>query len=153
MRKPFDVVVMFLALWLLSTKVIDILTPKEFDVYMIGPAIAPATILTAVLYYRRFPVLDFTIIFSALWLATMVVLHIITPKPLADEAAWIGLAVPMVAGLAIRASTWSITRKMMSRFPFKSDFSSMEYRRNPEATLAGAETAPPVRRARRTEGK
>ena len=44
MRKPFDVVVMFLSLWLLTTKIIDVLTPKELDVYIIGPAIAPATI-------------------------------------------------------------------------------------------------------------
>ena len=150
MRKPFDVVVMFLALWLLSTKIIDILTPKEFDVYMIGPAIAPATILTAVLYYRRFPVLDFTIIFSAWWLATMVVLHIITPKPLADEAAWIGLSLPMVVGLAIRASSWNVTRRLVSHFSFTSSFSSIEHHRDPETPLKKPEAAPPMRRVRRT---
>ena len=49
MRKPFDVAVMFLALWLLSTNIIDVLTPREVDVYIIGPAIAPATLITAVL--------------------------------------------------------------------------------------------------------
>ena len=116
MRKPFDVAVMFLALWLWSTKIIDVLTPKELDVYIIGPAIAPATILTAVLYYRRIPILDFAIIFSALWLSTTVVLHIITPKPLADVAAWIGLALPMIVGVAIRAASWGLARKLMPRF-------------------------------------
>jgi hypothetical protein len=116
MRKPFDVAVMFLALWLWSTKIIDVLTPKELDVYIIGPAIAPATILTAVLYYRRIPILDFAIIFSAVWLSTTVVLHIITPKPLADVAAWIGLALPMIVGVTIRAAGWGLTRKLMPRF-------------------------------------
>jgi hypothetical protein len=116
MRKPFDVAVMFLALWLWSTKIIDVLTPKELDVYIIGPAIAPATILTAVLYYRRIPILDFAIIFSAVWLSTTVLLHIITPKPLADVAAWIGLALPMIVGVTIRAASWGLTRKLMPRF-------------------------------------
>ena len=116
MRKPFDVAVMFLALWLWSTKIIDVLTPKELDVYIIGPAIAPATILTAVLYYRRIPILDFAVIFAAVWLSTTVVLHIITPKPLADAAAWIGLALPMIVGVAIRAAGWGLTRKLMPRF-------------------------------------
>jgi hypothetical protein len=117
MRKPFDVVVMFLSLWLLSTKIIDVLTPKELNVYMIGAAIAPAMILTATLYYRQVPKLDFAIIFSALWLSTTVLLHIITPKPLADEAAWIGLALPMIVGVAIRAATWDLLRKIGSWFP------------------------------------
>lgn len=116
MRKPFDVAVMFLALWLWSTKIIDVLTPKELDVYIIGPAIAPATILTAVLYYRRTAILDFAIIFSAVWLSTTVVLHIITPKPLADVAAWIGLALPVIVGVTIRAASWGLTRKLMPRF-------------------------------------
>ena len=111
MRKPFDVVVMFLALWLLSTKIIDVLTPKELNVYMIGPAIAPAIVLTATFYYRRIPLLDFAVIFSVLWLSTTVLLLIITPKPLADEAAWIGLALPMIVGVAIRVATWGVTRK------------------------------------------
>ena len=124
MRKPFDVVVMFLALWLLSTKVIDVLTPKELDVYIIGPAIAPATIIAALLYYRRVPMLDFAIVFSAIWLATTVVLHILTPKPLADAAAWIGLALPMIVGVVIRLVAWCISRKMMPRFLVASDLSS-----------------------------
>lgn len=120
MRKPFDVVVMFLALWLLSTKIIDVATPKELNVYFIGPAIAPATILTALLYYRRFPMLDFAIAFSALWLATTILLYIITPKPLSDAATWIGLAVPVMVGAAIRLATWDAARRVMSRFPFRS---------------------------------
>jgi hypothetical protein len=124
MRKPFDVVVMFLSLWLLTTKIIDVLTPKELDVYIIGPAIAPATILTAVFYYRRIPILDFAIVFSAMWLSTTVVLHIITPKPLADAAAWIGLALPIIVGMAIRIARWGVIRKMIPRFLITSDLSS-----------------------------
>jgi hypothetical protein len=118
MRKPFDVAVMFLALWLLSTKIIDVTTPKELNVYFIGAAIAPATLLTAVFYYRRIPMLDFAISFAVLWLSTTVALHLITPKPLADSAAWIGLALPMMVGAAIRFATWGVTRKMMPRFLF-----------------------------------
>jgi hypothetical protein len=124
MRKPFDVVVMFLALWLLSTKIIDVLTPRELDVYIIGPAIAPATVITALCYYRRIPLLDFAIVFSAIWLSTTVVLHIITPKPLADAAAWIGLALPMLVGAAIRVANWGVTRKLMPRGRLTSDLPS-----------------------------
>jgi hypothetical protein len=124
MRKPFDVAVMFLALWLWSTKIIDVLTPKELDVWIIGPAIAPATLITAVCYYRRIPILDFAIVFSAIWLTTTVVLHIITPKPLADAAAWIGLALPMIVGVVIRVATWCVSRKVMPRFLLTSDLPS-----------------------------
>jgi hypothetical protein len=120
MRKPFDVVVMFLALWLLSTKIIDVATPKELNVWLIGSAIAPATLLTALFYYRRVPLLDFATAFSALWLATTIGLSIITPKPLSDLATWIGLALPMMTGVAIRFATWDAARKMMSRYLFRS---------------------------------
>ena len=41
--KRFDVIVMFVSLWLLASMVLDVLTPKELTVYAIGMALAPAT--------------------------------------------------------------------------------------------------------------
>ena len=39
--RHLDVAVMFASLWLLASMLIDVLTPKELTVYMIGAAIAP----------------------------------------------------------------------------------------------------------------
>ena len=51
--RRFDVLAIFGSLWLLASMVIDALTPKEFSVYMIGAAIAPATVILAVLYWQK----------------------------------------------------------------------------------------------------
>src|SRR5262249_40991415 len=39
--RHFDVAAMFASLWLLTSMVIDAVTPRELSVYMIGAAIAP----------------------------------------------------------------------------------------------------------------
>ena len=64
--RRFDVVAMFASLWLLASMVIDVATPKELTVFMIGAAIAPATGITALLYWARVPTLDFAVSFATL---------------------------------------------------------------------------------------
>ena len=107
MRRPFDTVVIFGTLWLLGSMTIDVLTPKELTVFMIGAALAPAMAVAAVLYARDYPLVDFAIIASALWVSTAIVLTMITPKPLSPHAVWIGLVPPLIAGGLIRiARKW-----------------------------------------------
>ena len=36
MRHPVDIAIMYAALWLLGSMMLDYLTPKEFTVYMIA---------------------------------------------------------------------------------------------------------------------
>jgi hypothetical protein len=114
-RKLFDVAVMFVSLWLLSSQIIDIITPRELTVWMIGAAMAPSIAVTAALYYLDFPLLDFAMTFSALWLSETIALNIISPKPLHDHSIWIGFALPILVGSIIRLER----RQLMSRFLFK----------------------------------
>ena len=81
MRK-LDIAAMFGSLWLLASMVIDVLTPKELTVYMIGAAIAPFIAFLAVLYWKRVPRFDFAIAFGTLWMTAGIVLELITPKSL-----------------------------------------------------------------------
>ena len=62
MRHPIDIAIMFAALWLLGSMVLDYLTPKELTVYMIAAATAPAVVGTGLCYYLRFPTIDFVVI-------------------------------------------------------------------------------------------
>ncbi len=107
MRRPFDTVVIFGTLWLLGSMTIDVLTPKELTVFMIGTALAPAMALAAVLYTLDYPLIEFTIVASALWVSTAIALTAISPKPLSPHAVWVGLAAPLLAGGLIRiARKW-----------------------------------------------
>ena len=90
--RRFDVVAMFVSLWLLASMVIDVATPKELTVYMIGAAIAPATTITALLYWLRVPTLDFAVSFATLWLVSGIVIELITPKPLSPFVALVTVA-------------------------------------------------------------
>jgi hypothetical protein len=107
MRRPFDTVVIFGTLWLLGSMTIDVLTPRELTVFMIGAALAPAVALAGLLYALDYPLIDFAIVASALWVATTIGLTMITPKPLSSHAVWVGLVPPLVAGGVIRiARKW-----------------------------------------------
>jgi hypothetical protein len=97
-RRPFDTVVIFGTLWLLGSMTIDVLTPRELTVFMIGAALAPAMAIAAVLYALDYPLVDFTIVASALWVTTTIGLILISPKPLSPHAIWVGLVPPLVAG-------------------------------------------------------
>jgi hypothetical protein len=81
-RHPIDAAIMFTALWVLASMTLDILTPKELTAVMIGEAIAPAMLLTALLYVLRYPLIDFTIMFATLWLVSAMVIEWIAPTPL-----------------------------------------------------------------------
>ena len=100
MRK-LDIAAMFGSLWLLASMVIDVLTPKELTVYMIGAAIAPFMIILAVLYWKRVPRVDLAIAFGTLWMTAAIVLELITPKPLSLFAAVIAVAPLVVIGVVI----------------------------------------------------
>ena len=82
MRHPLDIAIMFTALWMLASMILDILTPAELTVYMIAAAIAPAMLVTSLLYYLRFPLIDFMIMFATLWLLAAMTIEWITPTPL-----------------------------------------------------------------------
>jgi hypothetical protein len=70
------------ALWLLAAMLIDVLTPKELNVYMVGAVLAPAVIVGAVFYHLKLPGPDLAITLSALWLVSVMVIEWITPKPI-----------------------------------------------------------------------
>ena len=81
-RHPVDIAIMFSALWLLGSMVLDYLTPRELTVYMIAAATAPAVIGTALSYYLRFPTIDFMLILTTLWLVAVLTMEWISPVPL-----------------------------------------------------------------------
>ena len=83
MRHPIDVAIMFAALWLLGSMVLDYLTPRELTVYMIAAATAPAVIGTGLAYYlRSLPRIDFVMISATLWLIAALTIEWISPVPL-----------------------------------------------------------------------
>jgi hypothetical protein len=78
---------------------------------MIGAAIAPATAITAFLYWLRVPRLDFAVSFATLWLVSGMLIEWITPKPLSPFIVLAAFA-PMVAvGIAINFQNWQRSRR------------------------------------------
>jgi hypothetical protein len=104
--RRFDVVAMFASLWLLASMIIDIATPKELTVYMIGAATAPATVITALLYWLRVPRLDFAVSSTTLWLVSGMVIELITPKPLSPFIAIAAFAPMAIVGIVIHFQNW-----------------------------------------------
>jgi hypothetical protein len=109
--RRFDVVAMFASLWLLASMVIDVATPKELTVYKIGTAIAPATTITALLYWLRVPTLDFAVSFATLWLVSGMVIELITPKPLSPLIAVAAVAPMVIVGAVINFQCWRRSRR------------------------------------------
>jgi len=109
--RRFDVIAMFGSLWLLASMVIDVATPKELNVYMIGAALAPATAITALLYWLRVPTLDFVVSFATLWMVSGMVLELITPKPLSPLMAVVAVAPMLIAGIVINFQSWRRSRR------------------------------------------
>ncbi|MDE2377470.1 hypothetical protein [Bradyrhizobium sp.] len=101
MRHPIDVIAMFAALWLLAAMVLDALTPKELTAIMIGVAIGPAVIITAVFYYLRCPRTDFAVLFAALWLISDIAITLISPKPLPTWLIMSGFAPALIVGVVL----------------------------------------------------
>ena len=104
--RRLDVFAVFGSLWLLASMVIDVVTPKELTVYMIGAAIAPATAITAILYWLKIPRLDFAVIFATLWMVSGMLLEIIAPKPLSSLVAGVAIAPLLIVGIVINLQYW-----------------------------------------------
>jgi hypothetical protein len=104
--KRFDVIVMFVSLWLLASMVIDVLTPKELTVYAIGAALAPATAMSALLYWLEVPRIDFAVCFSVLWMVSGMVLELISPAPLPPFMIVVTLLPILVVGTVINFQCW-----------------------------------------------
>ena len=109
--RRFDVVAMFVSLWLLASMVIDVATPKELTVFMIGAAIAPATGITALLYWARVPTLDFAVSFATLWLISGMLIELITPKPLSPLLALASIGPMAIVGTVINFQCWRRARR------------------------------------------
>jgi hypothetical protein len=97
-RHPIDTAVMFAALWLLGSMVLDYLTPKELTVYMIAAATAPAVIGTGLAYCLRFPRIDFVTIMAVLWLVAALTIEWISPVPLPGFMIAAALAPALIVG-------------------------------------------------------
>ncbi len=101
-RHPVDIAVMFTALWVLASMILDLLTPVELTIYMIAAAIAPAVLVASLLYYFRFPLVDFAVMFAALWLLAAMTIEWISPKQLSSLMI-VGAFVPaLIVGVWLR---------------------------------------------------
>ena len=108
--RHLDVTVMFASLWLLASMVVDAITPPELTIYMIGATIAPAIVILAFLYWKRVSRFDFAVALAALWLATWIVLELISPKPMSLLLA-LAAALPMLAvGAVVNFRRWRDSR-------------------------------------------
>ena len=101
-----DAAIMFVSLWLLASMVIDAVTPKEFSVYMIGAAIAPATVISGVLYWLRVPTLDFAVVFATVWMISEMALEMLTPAPLSPLMAVVAVAPLLIVGAVVNVQYW-----------------------------------------------
>jgi hypothetical protein len=97
-RQPIDIAIMFAALWLLGSMVLDYLTPRELTVYMIAAATAPAVTGTALSYYLRFPKIDFMLISATLWLVAVLAIEWISPVRLPAFLIGAALAPALIVG-------------------------------------------------------
>jgi hypothetical protein len=104
--RRFDIAAMFGSLWLLASMVIDAVTPKELTVYMIGAAIAPATVVSAIFYWLRVPTLDFAVTFASLWMISAMAIELVSPAPLSPLLAVVALAPMVIVGIAINVLHW-----------------------------------------------
>lgn len=108
--RQLDVAVMFASLWLLASMVIDAITPPELTVYLIGAMTAPAAVIMAVLYLKRISRFDFAVAFAALWLATWIILELISPKPLSLLLAVAAVAPLLAVGVVANFRRWRQSR-------------------------------------------
>jgi hypothetical protein len=104
--RRFDVVAMFVSLWLLASMVLDVATPKELTVYMIGAAIAPAAAISAFMYWLRVPTFDFMVSFATLWMVSGMLIELITPKPLSPLIAIVAVAPVVIVGTVFNLRSW-----------------------------------------------
>lgn len=101
MRHPIDIVAMFAAIWLLAAMVLDALTPKELTAIMIGVAIGPAVVITAIFYYLRCSRTDFAVLFAALWLISDIAIGFVSPTPLPIFLVVVGFVPALLVGAVL----------------------------------------------------
>lgn len=111
MRHPLDIVAMFAALWLLASMMLDALTPKELTAIMIGIAIGPAIVITAVFYYLRCPRTDFAVMFAALWLISDIAIAFASPKELPHFLIVLGFVPALLIGSMLHWQTFTSPRR------------------------------------------
>ncbi|MGC2778328.1 MAG: hypothetical protein WA418_22110 [Bradyrhizobium sp.] len=124
-----DGAVMFLSLWLLASMLLDALTPPELNFYMIGPIIAPAAVITGLLYWLRVPALEFSLVSAAVWLVCEMALEMITPTPLSPLMAVSAIAPLLAAGVFLNVQHWrgagrrsaTVPPKSVTKLPASSD--------------------------------
>jgi hypothetical protein len=104
--RRFDAIVMFVSLWLLASMVLDVVTPPELTVYAIGAALAPATLISAFLYWLGVPRLDFAVCFSVLWMISGMVLELISPQPLSPYMIIVVVLPAVAVGIVINYQRW-----------------------------------------------
>ena len=121
MRHPVDIVVMFTALWLLGSMVIDFLTPAELSIQLVALATGPAAVGTAVCYLLKIPKIDFAIIFASLWLLAAMALEWISPAPLPDFMIGGALAPALIIGGVLH---WRRCRDQRGRQPVEENSSN-----------------------------
>ena len=117
MRHPLDIVAMFAALWLLAAMVLDALTPTELTAVMIGVAIGPAVIITAVFYYLRCPRTDFAVMFAALWLISDIAMAFIAQAELPHFLIVLGFVPALLIGIVLH---WQRFQRRHERLPMPS---------------------------------
>jgi hypothetical protein len=100
-RHPIDIVAMFAAIWLLAAMVLDALTPKDLTAVMIGIAIAPAVVVTAIFYYLRCSRTDFAMMFAALWLISDIAIAFISLGPLPHFLVVLGFVPALLIGTVL----------------------------------------------------
>lgn len=115
MRHPIDIAVMFLALWLLGSMVVDFLTPKELTLYLIAAATGPAAFGSAIFYLLRVPKVDFAIIMTALWLVASMAIELISPLPLPNYMIAGALIPPFIVGAVLHWHRYRLARPMQAR--------------------------------------
>jgi hypothetical protein len=104
--KRFDAIVMFVSLWLLASMVLDVLTPNELTVYAIGAALAPATVISALLYWLGVPRIDFAVCFSVLWMVSGMALEVISPIALSPYMIPVMILPALIVGIVINFQRW-----------------------------------------------
>jgi hypothetical protein len=117
LRHPLDIIAMFAALWLLASLVLDALTPKELTAILIGIAIGPAIVITAVFYYLRCPRTDFAVMFAALWLISDIAIAFISPKELPHWLIGLGFVPAVLIGIVLH---WQRFQRRHERLPLPS---------------------------------
>ncbi|AWL98153.2 MULTISPECIES: hypothetical protein [Bradyrhizobium] len=114
MRHPLDIVAMFAALWLLAAMMLDALTPKELTAIMIGVAIGPTIVITAVFYYLRCARTDFAVMFAALWLISDIAIAFVSPTQLPHFLIALGFLPALLIGSVLH---WQRFQRRQEQLP------------------------------------